>query len=337
MQECGVESDVITYSSIISACEKSSQWERALELLSEMRERGIEPNVITYSAAISACEKGSKWERALELLSEMRQRGLEPNAISFNAAITACEKGAQWERALELLGEMRQRGPAPNIASFTAVMQCAVASGKIDEGFVLLQEAESAGFANDPEAYTMHQALRTACQFAGDTERVEMVTALMKRHGVSRGARAIASALIGGELSQFSNEMGDSRNDAAMLELCAEVSSNSSYEAQFDALPMLFLKRSTKQQQKKSLRHHAEKKALAEMLACGCDSLEINVNFHMCVDCHEFFKGASALLGRRIEVREPGVLHRFNEGACSCDDQWRWEARFVAEAAAAAR
>ena len=61
----------------------------------------------------------------------------------------------------------------------------------------------------------------------------------------------------------------------------------------------------------------------------GCESLEIGVNFHMCVDCHAFFKGASQLLGRRIEVREPSVLHRFNEGVCSCNDQWRWEARFV--------
>ena len=65
------------------------------------------------------------------------------------------------------------------------------------------------------------------------------------------------------------------------------------------------------------------------MLARGCESLEIGVNFHMCVDCHAFFKGASQSLGRRIEVREPSVLHRFNEGACSCNDQWRWEARFV--------
>jgi len=123
--------------------------------------------------------------------------------------------------------------------------------------------------------------------------------------------------------------MGDSRSDAAMLELCTEVSSSSPYEMQFEALPMLFLKRSTKQQQKKSLRHHAEKKALSEMLAHGCESLEIGVNFHMCVDCHAFFKGASLSLGRRIEVREPSVLHRFNEGACSCNDQWRWEARFI--------
>ena len=33
---------------------------RALELFGEMKSR-IEPNVITYSAVISACEKGAQW------------------------------------------------------------------------------------------------------------------------------------------------------------------------------------------------------------------------------------------------------------------------------------
>ena len=260
----------------------------------------------------------------------MRECGLEPDVISYNAAISACEKGSQWQRALGLLGDMRQLKLEPNIATFTALMQAVVTSGNIDDGFSLLQEAEAAGFATDPEAYAMHRTLLMACQFAGDTERVNLMKVLMKRHGVSRGARAVASAVISGQLKQFSNQI---ENDARMLKLCTEVG----HEVQLDALPMVFLDSSTKGQQKRSLRNHAEKKALAEMLAHGCASLEIGVNFHMCVDCHEFFKGASALLGRRIEVREPGVLHRFNEGACSCDDQWRWEARFVAEAAAAAR
>jgi len=48
----------------------------ALELLSEMKARGLQPDVISYNAAISACEKGLQWEKTLELLSEMNSRGL---------------------------------------------------------------------------------------------------------------------------------------------------------------------------------------------------------------------------------------------------------------------
>jgi pentatricopeptide repeat protein len=47
-------------------------WRRALDLLDEMRENGIAPNDITYSVVIAACGNGGQWERALELLYQVR-------------------------------------------------------------------------------------------------------------------------------------------------------------------------------------------------------------------------------------------------------------------------
>ena len=70
--------------------------------------------MISYNAAISACEKGSQWEKALGLLQEMTSSGIKPNVISYNAAISACEKGSQWEKALGLLQEMPSSGIKPD-------------------------------------------------------------------------------------------------------------------------------------------------------------------------------------------------------------------------------
>ena len=39
------------------ACEKGSQWEEALVLLSEMASKGVEQDTITYNTAISVCAK----------------------------------------------------------------------------------------------------------------------------------------------------------------------------------------------------------------------------------------------------------------------------------------
>ena len=55
--------DVITYSALISACEKGKQPLRAPEAV---QRQGMVPNVITYSALIGACEKSNRPERALE-------------------------------------------------------------------------------------------------------------------------------------------------------------------------------------------------------------------------------------------------------------------------------
>jgi pentatricopeptide repeat domain-containing protein 1 len=46
--------------------------------------------VITYSALISACEKAGRWETALELFGRMTAEGCAPNVITYNSLITAC-------------------------------------------------------------------------------------------------------------------------------------------------------------------------------------------------------------------------------------------------------
>ena len=49
---------MITYSSLISACEKAGRWQLALELFSEMHREGCKPNVVTYNSLIAACAQG---------------------------------------------------------------------------------------------------------------------------------------------------------------------------------------------------------------------------------------------------------------------------------------
>ena len=100
------------------------------------------------------------------------------------------------------------------------------------------------------------------------------------------------------------------------------------YAPQLQALPDSFLRNSTRRQQVNSLVHHAEKKALAAVLPTASEP-DIRINFRMCADCHAFFKAVSsaALEGRRILLREPTLVHVFQDGECSCKDRWRWEER----------
>ena len=80
----------------------------------------------------------------------------------------------------------------------------------------------------------------------------------------------------------------------------------------------------------RSLQGHAEKLMLADLLAreetqakdAGLrKQMELSVNFKMCADCHAFFKGASALIGRQVLVREPTLTHIFDGGECACGDR----------------
>ena len=69
------------------------QIEDAIKIFQDMINRGCERNVITYSSLISACEKSGKWELALELFDEMHKDACKPNIVTYNALIAACGQG----------------------------------------------------------------------------------------------------------------------------------------------------------------------------------------------------------------------------------------------------
>ena len=56
--------------------------------------QGCERSVITYSSLISACEKSGEWRLALRFFEECLSDGCRPNVITFNSLITACAQGA---------------------------------------------------------------------------------------------------------------------------------------------------------------------------------------------------------------------------------------------------
>ena len=103
------------------------------------------------------------------------------------------------------------------------------------------------------------------------------------------------------------------------------------YKPKPQALPCGFLQNSARDHLVESLNVHAEKKALAMLLSNGEDELTIYINFNASMDCHEFFKISSQMLGRRIQLRQPQMTHTFSAGNCSCNDQWSWEARLTPE------
>lgn len=61
-----------------------------MDVYHEMLRTGCERSVITYSALISACEKAGQWQLALNLFAEMLKERCTPNVITYNSLITAC-------------------------------------------------------------------------------------------------------------------------------------------------------------------------------------------------------------------------------------------------------
>ena len=50
-----------------------------------MKTQGVQPNFFSYNASIIAREREIQWEKGLELLSEMISQGVQPKVISYTS------------------------------------------------------------------------------------------------------------------------------------------------------------------------------------------------------------------------------------------------------------
>ena len=279
-----------------------------------MEKFGVRPDLACYTAVIGACGHDQLWGRGLALLAEMQKRGVQPDAMAYCAAITACNQGQQYDKALSLLVEMEERGVAPHEATFHAAMQALVSANQFDAAFKLLESVQASPVASN--SYTTHLLLLSACRQSGDGRAAAVQRDIHRLELVS--LPALVKCHTGEVDLAHTNGAGDPALDAALERLYSDVCEQTAYQPRFEALPYDFTERSDKADQVASLKFHAEKKALADLLRKGTNDLTMRVNIGVCVDCHSFLAHASQLLGRTIEVLEPSVKHTFHENTCSC-------------------
>ena len=225
---------------------------------------------------------------------------------------------------------------APTAVTYTALMQALAASGRVKEGFALLRDFEAAGLADTEESYIVHRTLLEACRANGTGAEVELVQTAMSRRGLSAVA-AVARSTYSGEELRYTNAERLTRGTISEVGLAARklwvrLGRSRRYKPVFEALPYAFTRTARRPAMVRSLQGHAEKLMLADLLSREetqskdkglrhNEQIELTVNFKMCTDCHAFFKGASALIGRQVIVREPKLMHIFDGGDCACGDR----------------
>ena len=163
-----------------------------------------------------------------------------------------------------------------------------------------------------PDArYRLHRAALAGCRLQNDESRAAQLQLQIHAEGLEALRPA---ATVRGRMVPFENDRAPSKELDALCELLGD-----RYEPHLRALPYAF--EGDAAAGARSLKYHAEKKALAHLLADDAAELRVDVNFKMCADCHGFFKAASAVVDRPIHVSEGGrPAHTFRRGQCSCGD-----------------
>eukprot|EP00747_Dinoflagellata_sp_TGD_P130917 gnl/TRDRNA2_/TRDRNA2_174892_c3_seq6.p1 gnl/TRDRNA2_/TRDRNA2_174892_c3~~gnl/TRDRNA2_/TRDRNA2_174892_c3_seq6.p1 ORF type:complete len:237 (+),score=41.03 gnl/TRDRNA2_/TRDRNA2_174892_c3_seq6:122-832(+) len=228
---------------------------------------------------------------------------------------------------MAVLDTLDARGVKPQENHYTMLMRCVAATGQIVQGFAMLKHVEVSGLLSHPRdgCYTIFRVLIDSCRAFDDANGASRVQAMVDRLGLTALTPVAVTVVQGSERRYENGIIGEGVEDARKLWF--ELRQQTTYIPQLRSLPWAFMQHSSLEQQEASLQLHAEKKALATLLARGEGQLKVSINFNACMDCHEFFKSASLWLERSIELSQPKLMHTFADGRCSCMDRWRWEAQ----------
>ena len=153
-------------------------------LFYEMAHSGVRPDRVAYNSLIDACARAGDADRALQVLADMRAAGHSPNTISYTTAMQACGNAGQYERALEAFQQWRRRddAPRPNQVTYATVIEAAVRRhalrGDVDAGVTealqWLQRMETEDGVV-PDTTVLHALVRTAVEtsMGADAEATE--------------------------------------------------------------------------------------------------------------------------------------------------------------------
>lgn len=147
-----------TYNIVMAACSRAGEWQKVLELHSEMlkiRRRDL----YTFNVSLHACVQGRVWEQGLSLLDEMLYSGVTPRWEMYNLGIMLAGEGLKWKIALGFLENMWKREVIPDEVTYSAVIDACERSGRWQEAVDLLGIMKRKGY--EVKAETVRAVLRT--------------------------------------------------------------------------------------------------------------------------------------------------------------------------------
>ena len=75
-----------------------------------MQRQDVVPNVITYSALISACEKGKQPETTMAMFYAIQRQDVVPDIMTYGALISTCQRGKQPNQAVQMCHAVQRHG-----------------------------------------------------------------------------------------------------------------------------------------------------------------------------------------------------------------------------------
>lgn len=125
--------DEILYNSLIDACVKFNEINKALCLFEEMKKKNIDPSAITYGILIKAFGKMNDLVKAFKIFEQIKLNNLKINDVTYGCLLDACVKNNRIDLALVLFEKIKQDNITLNTILYTTLIKGFSKANKLNE------------------------------------------------------------------------------------------------------------------------------------------------------------------------------------------------------------
>ncbi|XP_024972637.1 pentatricopeptide repeat-containing protein At1g71420 [Cynara cardunculus var. scolymus] len=281
--EMNVAPDATTFVALLSACSHAGLVEEGTKVFETMSKTyGIVHQIDHYACMVDILGRSGRILDAQKLINEMP---MEPDSVIWSSMLAACRKHGETDLA-ELAATKLQDLDPKNSLGYVLMSNIHCLAGTFDESVDIRNQMEGFGVKKNRGLSWTEIGTRVHEFAAG---------------GVHHPQREV----IFTDLEELVKELKG-------LGYVPETN--------------LAMRDVEEEDKNRELSHHSEKLAFVFALkhheSNPFSAIRIVKNIRICVDCHNFMKFASELVGREIIVRDSNRFHHFKERVCSCNDYW---------------
>jgi pentatricopeptide repeat protein len=316
--------NVVSWTAMINGLGKHGLGREAVGMFERMRADGVEPDEVAYLALLSACSHAGLVEECRLYFSRIRQErsGVRPRAEHYACMVDLLGRAGELREARELILTMPM---APTVG----VWQTLLSACRVHKDVAVGREAGGVLLAVDGDNPVNYVMLSNILAEAGEWRECQEVRDAMRRKGLKKQG-GCSWVEVDREVHFFYGGGDDAHPQAGDIRrVLRDVERRVREQLGYSADARFALHDVDEESRADSLRVHSERLAVGLWLlrsggGRGRDGQVIRVykNLRVCGDCHDFFKGLSAVLDVVLVVRDANRFHRFQQGGCSCRDYW---------------
>lgn len=343
----GLHSKISVLNSLIDSYAKSGDIGAAESIFRGMSRR----DTITWGSLISGYVLHRRPKLALDVFSRMKSEEVKPNKAALAGVLFCYGLLKMVDDGKQLFSTMMKNHQIkPGLEHYSAMVELLGRSGRVEEAseFIDLMEIES--------NFTVWFSLFTACRIHGCRKKavtaVENMIRLEPWNPINRWLLLQLQSSTSSKLIKLHKQVNEEEHGCCWIEHSRKLIEfstgeswklNSIYNNKLDAFLSTIKQNEAIQVESDSIEieeeekeaitgTHSEKIAMGFKLISSSNTshfpamkyktLRIIKNLRMCLNCHTATKLISASYECEILLKDPVCLHRFKDGACSCEDYW---------------